>query len=237
MTVYQKYFKSRIIPITIFAIAMGMMEAVIVVYLRKLYFPAGFGFPLVLPDDSLIIFAELVREVATLLMLLTLAIIAGKSFNSRFAWFLFSFAIWDIFYYVGMKVFLDWPSSWFTWDILFLIPVTWVGPVLAPVLSSVLMIILGYSFLFAEEKIVRIKKADWALILLGAIVIFLTFIFDFSQIIYQNCLFADFLNLLENNKYLYLVSAYVPQYYNWPLFAGGAFMITIAIFRIFRYKK
>lgn len=237
MTVVKQYFKSRILPITIFGIAMGFMEAVIVVYLRELYFPDGFRFPLILPDKHLIVIAELIREVATLLMLLTLAIVAGKSFYSWFAWFLFSFAVWDIFYYLGLKFFLDWPASWFTWDILFLIPVTWIGPVFAPIISSALMIVLGYSFLFAEEKRAKINLIDWAMILLGAFLIFFTFVFDFSQIIFQNGLFGDFFNLLDNSKYLGLVSGFVPEYYNWPLFAAGTFSIMIAIFRIFRYKK
>lgn len=237
MSLVKQYFKSRILPIAIFGIAMGFMEAVIVVYLRELYFPDGFDFPLFLPDKHLIIIAELIRELATLLMLLTLAIVAGKSFNSRFAWFLFSFAVWDIFYYVGLKVLLDWPLSWFTWDILFLIPVTWIGPVLAPIISSVLMIILGYSFLSAEQKMVRVAIIDWALILVGAFLIFYTFVFDFSQLIFQNGLLVDVFNLLDNSKYLGLVSAYVPEYYNWPLFTGAAFIITIAIYRILSYKK
>ncbi len=237
MSVFKQYFKFRILPLTIFGIAMGFMEAIIVVYLRELYFPNGFGFPLILPDKHLIIIAELIREVATILMLLTLAIVAGKSFYSRFAWFLFSFAVWDISYYLGLKAFLDWPSSFFTWDILFLIPLTWIGPVLAPVISSVLMIVLGYSFLFAEHTGKRLKLFDWAMILIGATAIFVTFVYDFGLIIIRNGLFGDFFNLLENNQYLHLVSDFIPEYYNWPLFFGGSFLIIIAIVRIFRDNK
>jgi membrane protein implicated in regulation of membrane protease activity len=62
------------------------------------------------------------------------------------------FAIWDIFYYIFLWLLIGWPESFFTWDILFLLPVTWVGPVLAPVINSLTMIVLAGLILLADRK-------------------------------------------------------------------------------------
>lgn len=237
MSVISKHLYSKILPITVFGIAMGIMEAVIVVYLRELFFPHGFGFPMTIPDNELILVAELAREVTTIVMLIALAWAVSRSYPGRFAWFLFAFAVWDIIYYIGLKIFLDWPESLFTWDILFLIPVTWVGPVMAPVLCSLLMIILAFAFLKTEDSGKRVQKMDWALIWLGAVIIFITFIQDFGLLIISNGLTTNIFNLSESREYQNLVSTYVPEYFNWPLFLAGIVLISIAIIRIFRYSK
>lgn len=236
MSILKKY-QTTIFAVTIFGIAMGVMEAVIVVYLRKLFFPDGFGFPLTLPGDRLIIVAELVRELATVIMLLGLSWAISRSYLKRFAWFLFSFAIWDIFYYVGLKAFLGWPDSLLTWDILYLIPVTWVGPVLAPVISSVFMIILAFAFLVTDDRKLRVGRNDWILIWLGAILIYITFTWDFTMLIISNGLLPDLFNLIDNPIYTRLIASYVPAWYNWPLFIIGIILITIAIFRILKYRR
>ncbi len=237
MSVISKHLYSKILPITIFGIAMGLMEAVIVVYLRELYFPNGFGFPMNIPDNPVILIAELTREITTIVMLLALAWAVSRSYLGRFAWFLFAFAVWDIIYYVGLKLFLNWPESLLTWDILFLIPVTWVGPVLAPVLCSVLMIILAFAFLKTEDLGKKVQKTDWTLIWLGAIIIFVSFIQDFGLLIISEGLITDIFNLSESTEYQDLVSTYIPEYFNWPLFTTGFASIVAAVIRIFRYKK
>ena len=91
--------------ITIFAITMGIFEGAVVVYLRALYYPIGFNFPLVLMDNQIVI-TELFRELASLFMLLSVGIIAGKNLSQRFAWFIYSFAVWDIVYYVFLYLIL-----------------------------------------------------------------------------------------------------------------------------------
>lgn len=227
--------KKRFLIILIFGIAMGFMEAVIVVYLRELYFPGGFGFPLTMPENDTVIIAELVREITTVIMLVCLAWLAGKSFLQRFAWFLYSFAVWDIFYYAGLKVFLGWPDSLLTWDVLYLIPVTWVGPVLAPLISSLLMILLAAVFLLADRKNLTVKPSAWTLIYAGAFIIFLTFIWDFSGLIIKNN--QPLLSLPESREYIALVSTYVPQYYNWPMFSVGAALIVLALILVIRSVK
>ncbi len=110
---------------------MGFLEAIVVVYVRELYYPDGFNFPLK-PMPGWLIAVELVRELCTLLMLGGCGLDFRQEYLfQRLAVFLFIFGVWDIFYYIGLKIFLNWPESLFTWDILFLIPITWIGPVLA----------------------------------------------------------------------------------------------------------
>jgi hypothetical protein len=87
--------------------------------------------------------AELVREAATLIMLLTVGILAGGTWRSRIGYAAIAFGVWDIFYYVFLKLMCGWPHSLLDWDILFLLPLPWWGPVLAPVLIAALMILWG----------------------------------------------------------------------------------------------
>jgi hypothetical protein len=126
MSEEKKLFKT-FLWLTLFSIAMGYMESAIVVYLRKIYYPDGFQFPLT-PIEVHIRLTEILREAATLIMLITIGIVAGKTKLQRFSFFIFCFGIWDIFYYVFLKMLLGWPATIFDWDILFLIPVPWVGP-------------------------------------------------------------------------------------------------------------
>ena len=151
----------EIILSVIFAIAMGYLEAAVVVYLRELYYPEGFhikekvGFPFIKfgvveelkPFPQKIILTEIGREAATIVMLITLSIIAGNSIVSYIAYFLLLFGIWDIFYYVFLKIILDWPESLSTTDVFFLIPTPWIGPVWLPVLLSVIIIAVGLIIL------------------------------------------------------------------------------------------
>jgi hypothetical protein len=113
--------------ITLFSISMGFLESSVVVYIREIYYPGGFDFPIVTMDKTLAI-TELLREAATMFMLLSAGIIAGRNTAERFAWFIYCFAVWDIFYYVFLYALLGWPESLLTWDILFIIPVVWDRP-------------------------------------------------------------------------------------------------------------
>ena len=126
----------------IFAIAFALVEAAVVVYLRAIYYPEGFSMPLVTMADGHVAL-ELGRELATLVMLLSVAWLAGRQAWERFGLFCTAFGVWDIFYYVSLKLLLDWPTGLLDWDVLFLIPVPWIGPVFAPVLVSCVMIVCG----------------------------------------------------------------------------------------------
>jgi len=134
--------KNKIICLTVFAIAMAFVESAVVVYLRAIFHPEGFIFPLkAITDDKMLV--EVFREIATIVMLVSVAFLAGTKRWERFAYFMLSFGVWDIFYYVWLKVLLGWPASLIDRDILFLIPLPWIGPVIAPVSISVLMIVFS----------------------------------------------------------------------------------------------
>lgn len=97
-----------------------------------------------------------------------------QKFHPEVFLFPFYFCNLGYFYYVFLKLTLNWPQSLLTWDILFLIPVPWVGPVLAPVICSLTMILISCTIVFTEEQgyIVTMKVWDWVLMLLGAFIIF-----------------------------------------------------------------
>jgi len=128
--------------ITTFAAALGLVEASVVIYLRALYYPGGFTFPLV-PMPATHLAVELVREAATLIMLIAVGVLAGSRGWERFGFFLAAFGLWDMFFYLWLRVAIGWPQSPGEWDILFLIPLPWIAPVYSPVTIAILMVVLG----------------------------------------------------------------------------------------------
>jgi hypothetical protein len=216
--------------LTIFGIAMGFLESVVVVYLRQLYYPEGFGFPLreaVWEGLSL----EYFREIATIVMLLSVSALAGRTMYEKFANFLYCFGVWDIFYYAGLKVLLNWPPSLFTWDVLFLIPVVWLAPVLAPIVCAITMIIFsGFMFYYQSKGYsVRINVLEWSFMSLGALFIFVTFIWDYSKIIIQGEFLWRFFSLATDLHFTNIVIRYIPGTYNWPFFILGEFLIFCSL--------
>ena len=197
---------------SIFAISMAYLESAVVVYLRELYYPDGFQFPLIgIPFKILI--TEIGREAATILMLFAYAKSIGRNSREVMAYLMYNFGLWDIWYYIWLKVLLDWPASMLEWDILFLIPVPWLGPVLAPVLVSLALIGAAYTILRyeAKEKPIRLTKNDWIFeIISGLIIIF------------------SFLTELNNQR---MIDA--PDYYRWWIFLFGLiFGLTIFVRRV-----
>ena len=144
--------------VVVFAIAFAWVESAVVVYLREIYFDGGFGFPLVIKwEDGKRIIDSLVRiefgrEIATIIMLVAVGWIAGKNGFQRFCFFLIAFGIWDIFYYIWLYVMVSWPESLMTWDILFYVPLPWVGPVITPVLIAIAMVVAGSLIIYYDEK-------------------------------------------------------------------------------------
>jgi hypothetical protein len=168
--------RKKLLLLFVFALAMGYVEAAVVVYLRKIFYPHGFGFPVVRISMDLALI-ELGREAATVVMLLGVAFLAEKTRRGRLICFMMLFGIWDIAYYLWLWVTIGWPSSLLTWDLLFLIPVIWTGPVIAPILVSVLMIVTAliyYGHREAAEN-VSISRAEWVLTILAAVIIFTSF--------------------------------------------------------------
>jgi hypothetical protein len=222
--------RKKIFFLTIFSIAMGFLESIVVVYLRQLYYPEGFGFPLkeaVWEGLSL----EYFREITTIIMLLSVSVLAGRTTYERFSCFLYSFGVWDIFYYAGLKVLLNWPSSLFTWDVLFLIPVVWLAPVLAPIVCATTIIIFsGFMFYYQSKGYpVRINFLEWSFISLGALVILIAFIWDYSKIIIQGEFLRSFLSLATDLHFKSIVTRYIPGTYSWYLFILGEFLIFCSL--------
>jgi len=220
----------KIFWLGLFGIAMGLLEAAVVIYLRELYYPAGFSFPLVAISPRLLA-VETLREISTIVMLVSIAWISGENFHKRLAVFLFEFAVWDIFYYVFLKALLGWPLSFLTWDILFLIPTVWLGPVLAPVICSVTMIFMAYLLVRGQSRSrkVKISAVEWVFILLGAFVIFVSFIYDFSKIIIAGGFLPRVLTLATDSEFQKKVAMFVPAKYTWGLFLVGELLLLCAL--------
>ena len=233
-----KSIVKTVLWLTVFSIAMGFLETSVVVYLRKLYYPEGFKFPLI-PVTRDIAITEFFREIATIIMLIGAGVMAGKNSIQRFVFFLYSFAIWDIFYYVFLKVLLNWPESLFTWDILFLVPVPWVGPVIAPCIVSLLMIVLAFVVVYFQEKgkHVHITFMEWILFIFGSITAIVSFLWDY--IIYVTSYGPDSgIWTLSSNKNMFdEVKNYVPQHFNWWPFWVGQGIICLAIVMIYKRLK
>ncbi len=169
----------RILWLTVFGAGFGWVEAAIVVYLRGLFYPEGFALPLhPLAPDMLRV--ELIRELATLAMLIAIGMLAGRTRWGRAAAFGFAFGVWDLVYYLGLKLSLGWPSSLATWDVLFLIPWPWLGPVYAPATVAVLMIVFGARTLCLEMdgRDLYADRATWILALVGVAMLLFTWLHD-----------------------------------------------------------
>ncbi|MEN8155500.1 MAG: hypothetical protein ABFS10_00995 [Bacteroidota bacterium] len=242
--------RKLLVVVTAFAIAMGFLESAVVVYMRELLYPGGFEFPLS-PIPVNLAITELLREVATLVMLVTIGMVAanrmisangmttgGESasgrFSTGFAWFIYSFAIWDIFYYVFLKLLLGWPQSLMTWDVLFLIPTTWTGPVLSPVVVSLTMILLAMVILVCAERgtQTRIRRLEWMGLILGSLVLIFGFVFDYSQHMLAHFSLFGMLQV-KNPEVLEVATSYIPNRFPWWIFCigEGIILATIALYR------
>lgn len=184
----------------LFGIAFGYLEAAVVIYLRQIFYPEGFYFPVKIITGKLIT-VELIREFATLLMIFSVCVLAGKTKIERFAYFMYIFGTWDIFYYVFLKIFLNWPSSLLEYDLLFLLPVAWVGPVLAPVIISLLLIAAAIFIIYFENNnfVFYQTKGLWFLEILGGFIVFISFILSAKDVAEQK----------------------FPQHFYWWLFFAG----------------
>jgi hypothetical protein len=190
------------------------------VYLRVIFHPDGFTFPLSNVDTILqhkaILLTEIGREAATIVLILTGVWLFGRNLQQRFAYFLTIFAVWDIFYYIWLKVFSayleaipDWPVSIMDWDILFLIPITWAGPVVAPVLVSIVMLVFAMIILYRDcrGRPIRASRIDWIGFIAAAVIIIVSF-----------CIAGPHIAEPDYQSYFY-----------WPIFALGL-IAAIALF-------
>ncbi|MBR9860175.1 hypothetical protein GYB22_05400 [bacterium] len=221
-----KESRKTLIWLAVYAIAMAFLETSVVVYIREMYYPEGFGFPLK-PIASNIAVIEVWREFATLVMIYVVGAMVTKKQSLRFANFLYVFAIWDIFYYVFLKVLLNWPESMLTWDVLFLIPVTWVGPVVAPVLISLLMI--AWTLIlhrFGYHKNSKLNRTEWVLLITAALVAIVSFTEDYVSYVNGRAEYS----YLDTGKDLFqAATTYVPTDFNWALFSVAVGMILVSM--------
>jgi len=221
---------SILLWVAIFAIAMGYLESAVVIYIRKIYYPEGFDFPLkVLGADVLI--TEIFRELATIVMLIGIGIMAGRSRIERFGLFLYTFGIWDIFYYVFLKALIGWPASLFTWDILFMIPTTWVGPVIAPMLNALTMVVLGgmITNFQGKHKNVGLRAGEWLLLVIGSLVLFITYMQDYTRYMLKYFSVSDLFFSIPSQGMLEYATQYVPVSFNWWLFGIGQALIAVPL--------
>ena len=224
--------------ITIFAIAMGFMESAVVVYLRELYYPDGFDFPLNAIGQNIGI-TEILREAATLIMLIIAGIFAGRTKTEKFGFFIYCFAIWDICYYIFLKLLLGWPASFLTWDILFLIPTTWVGPVISPVINSLTMILLAVliSYFTNFSSAIKISRIEWILFITGSVVIIISYIEDYLNYMLDKFSFFELINTSNINEVNEYATNYIPLNFAWWIFVIGEMVILFAIYLLYTRNK
>ncbi len=157
----------RFCIVVVFSIAFGYIEAAVVVYLRAIFYPDGFTFPLAEFGTGALwkrlLLTEVGRETASMVLIFAAAWLFGRSFRQRFAYFSTIFAVWDIFYYIWLKVLIDWPGSLMDWDILFLIPMVWAAPVSAPVLVSLTLLAFAVIILYRDccGRAIKVTPLDW----------------------------------------------------------------------------
>jgi hypothetical protein len=165
--------------VAVYAIAMAYVESAAVLYLRTIYGgvdPVGPRHP---PFDPLpdFVWIEIGREAATMVMLAAVACLAGRSPVARVGAFGVAMGLWDIFYYVFLWLFSGWPGSPMAPDVLFLLPLPWWGPVLAPVLIAVLIVAAGSGAVARElgDRVPRPHRSDVAAIAIGTLICLLAF--------------------------------------------------------------
>ena len=205
-----------------YALAMGYVEAAVVIYLRRLCYPGGFCFPLrALPPNVLSI--EMLREVATIVMLVSVTTLAGRRLRERIAFFLLAFGVWDISYYAGLKLWLGWPPSFLTWDVLFLIPIVWTSPVAAPIICSTLMICCGSAVLWVGRKAgpVLLSFPEFLSLALGVLLVLVSFLWNYLGLVVTHILTFGALGAHSTYMLQQKIAEFVPTQFPWFLFTPG----------------
>src|SRR6266481_9270104 len=210
---------SRWLTVVIFALAMAWVESAVVYYLRSLIHRIEPYQSHPLPVAGGFGFAEGVRELATMVMLLTVGILAGRNWKSRLGYSAIAFGVWDIFYYVFLRFMCNWPGSIFDWDILFLLPLPWWGPVIAPVSIALLMILWGtlVSTWDVQPAKGESEWKAWALNFIGIAIALYVFMSDTLRVADQGVV------ALRN---------VLPKVFNWPLFSFALLLMSAPIIQV-----
>jgi hypothetical protein len=170
-----------------------------------------------LPLHDILGRTELIREAATLLMLISIGWLAGHTLRTRLAYSLITFGVWDILYYIFLKLISGWPQTPFDWDILFLLPLPWWGPVLSPMLISILMILGGTiaTQLATPGSILKPTSSNWVISGAGVLLALALFM--------ENALRT--LSLGEE-----AIRTTLPGTFNWSVFALALLLMSAPIF-------
>ncbi len=176
--------------VVVFAIAFAWVESSVVVYLRHIFFDGEFYFPITFGWEGdqrsphPLLWIELGREFSTLVMLFSAGWMAGRNSIEKFSFFLIAFGMWDIFYYVWLYVMIKWPQSLMTWDLLFFIPLPWVGPVITPLLIAAAMVVIGSSLVYFNSHRIYFtwRWYDGVVELLCCVLMIVAFCWDWKNI-------------------------------------------------------
>ncbi|MBN2388745.1 MAG: hypothetical protein JXB85_17140 [Anaerolineales bacterium] len=206
----------RLGTVAAYAIAMAWVESAVVVYLRVLIGRLDPYQADPLPVSAGLGGIEVGREVATLVMLWAVGWLAGRTWRGRAGYSLIAFGTWDIFYYIFLVPLSGWPTSVLDWDVLFLVPLPWWGPVLAPVLIALLLIIGGVLAALGEHSRDPAWPHWWAWILnlVGVGLALFTFMATALQV------------LLRGEQ---AVRQALPAWFNWPLFGLALALLTVPL--------
>ena len=203
----------RWLIVCVFATAMAWVESAVVFYLRTMIHRINPYQPNPLPVIGELGPVELLRELATLIMLLAVGLLAGRTWRARIAYSAVAFGVWDIFYYIFLKCMCHWPDSLMDWDILFLLPLPWWGPVAAPLLIAGLMIMWGTLTVAFDgaRRFGRVEASAWAIACSGMAVVLWVFM-------------ADSLRVRRGG--VEAIRAVLPEEFNWIVFWFGFACMT-----------
>jgi hypothetical protein len=214
--------RARWAIVMIFAIAMACVEAACVFYIRALVDRIEPYQPNPLPINGALGTVELWREAATLVMLATLGMVAGRTWRRRAGYAALAFGAWDIFYYVFLRLMTGWPRTVLDWDILFLLPLPWWGPVLAPVSIALVMILWGT---LATQSDDNATDSPWALALASVGIVLALGVF-----------MIDAWHALPNGRDAVL--QVLPTTFMWPLFwVAVLLMASPTLHRVVFYPR
>jgi len=226
----------NLIALAIFGIAMGLLEAAVVVYPRQLYYPEGLSLPLKAASPR-ILTVESLRELATIVMLITVGVATGQNGIESFAYFLY--IVW-ILGHLLLRLLKGVPGlACINSDLgcaVFSFRCLGFSPVLAPVICSLTMILFGCITVLLQQKgkNVKIRTIDWTFIISGAVVILYSFIRDYVAFLMSEGLPVNIWALANDPNFQQIISKFVPTHYNWYLFFAGEVLIILGMTLTFR---
>ena len=174
------------VAVLAFGIAMGYFEAAVVVYLRVALEAVPSAVPAHDPETfGTFESVEIARELATLVMIGAVGWLAGRAALERLAWAAVTFGAWDIVYYLGLRLAIGWPPALDTWDVLFLVPMPWLGPVWAPILVSVALVTFGLAAAgrLRAGRPIRLGPVRVVAALAGGALVILSFLVDSTPVL------------------------------------------------------